>query len=107
MKKNNTLCSINDIYKQYGILSPKSSIGNYKQSDIDETENYYRVRIRQPNKFNENTFRHVIISEEEGIFSTMGKLKGQKTMTIQSIIFDKEKWDKKSVIEWVNKKDYL
>lgn len=76
----------------------------------EETEESIRIRIRDPKKFKEDSFKTVKIKKDKPtISSVMGKLKDETTMTIQSLIFPKsEGWTKKEAIKWVKEhKDSL
>jgi hypothetical protein len=64
----------------------------------DETDDYWRHRIREPELFHEETFKTVEITE--GVKAVMGKLKADegeladKPMKTQSVLFSKEKFEK-------------
>ena len=75
---------------------------------VETTENYVRVRVRAPGLFEEDSFRTITISAEEGIRAVIGRLKGETTTTIQTYLFDKEKWDEERAKKWVeeHKKDW-
>lgn len=70
----------------------------------DENETGYRLRIRDPKRFDENTFKTVTLQKKKPqIKSVQGKLKGEDTMTIQSLIFPKsEGWTLADAKKWVN-----
>jgi len=69
----------------------------------DETETSYRRRVRDPGAFQEGTFRTVPIKRDSPkVNSVMGKLKGETTMKIQSVIFPKaEKWTLAKAKSWL------
>lgn len=72
----------------------------------DITENYIRLRQRDPADFQDDTFRTISISEDEGIKAVVGKLKnppeGQAgSMVIQSYLFDKDKFSLEEAQAWV------
>jgi HK97 family phage prohead protease len=67
----------------------------------DVTENYIRLRQRDPGDFQEGSFRTITISAEKGIKAVIGKLKGEDTMTVQSYLFDKDKWTVEEARAWV------
>lgn len=68
----------------------------------DVTENTIRIRVRDPKNFESDTFRTITIGDKnDGIQATVGRLKGDEDTTIQSYIFDKEKWDVEKAREWV------
>ena len=70
---------------------------------VDVTDDYIRVRVRDQGDFEEDSFRTVVLSEKDGIKSVQGHLKGETTMTIQSYLFDKDKWSKEEAVSWVEK----
>ena len=71
----------------------------------DITENYIRVRIRDPKTIVEGSFRTIIISESQGIKAVIGRLKKDPngSTKIQSVLFDKEKWTVDRALAWVDK----
>lgn len=76
----------------------------------EETEESIRIRVKDPKGFQENSFKTVKIKKDKPTISAvMGKLKDEKTMTIQSLIFPKsEGWTKKEAVKWVKEhKDSL
>jgi hypothetical protein len=76
----------------------------------EETENTIRIRMRDPEDFQDGSFRTINIGpEDNGIQAVVGRLEGETTMTVQSYVFDKEKWTAGEAQEWVDehKKDDL
>jgi glutamate synthase domain-containing protein 3 len=69
---------------------------------LEETENTYRVRQENPDKYEK--FRVKEISE--GIKFVLGKVKDKDKWEVQSIIFDKDKFDKEKVRKWVKEHGY-
>jgi HK97 family phage prohead protease len=69
----------------------------------DITENYIRLRQRDPNDFVQDSFRTITISEEKGIKAVIGKLKSDPNGSthIQSYLFDKDKWTVEEAQAWV------
>jgi len=67
------------------------------------TENYIRIRVKDPKDFEQDSFRIITLSKEKGIKAIIGRLKGKKTTTVQSYLFDKTKWTVKEAKEWVKK----
>ena len=57
----------------------------------EETDQYIRSGHLSPERFENNSFRTVVLSEKEGIKAIIGKLKGGDTTQIQSYLFDKSK----------------
>ena len=57
----------------------------------DETDNEIRFRLRDPEEFDPESFRTVVLKKTKPrIDSVMGKLKGEDTMTKQNLMFPKE-----------------
>jgi HK97 family phage prohead protease len=69
----------------------------------DETDDMIRYRIREPEKFEEGSFRTVTIKDKKPrIKAVMGKLKGEDEMTIQNLMFPKEdEWTVEKAKKWV------
>ena len=74
----------------------------------DMTENYIRIRVRDPDDFDSESFRTIDISTEEGIKAIVGCPKGKYEngqcsvgMEIQSYLFDKDKWTVAGAEKWV------
>lgn len=67
----------------------------------DETENSYRYRLRDPDDFQKESFRTIPLEGVKGVSMVMGRLKGETTMTPQSVIFSKEEWTEERAREWI------
>jgi len=72
----------------------------------DVTENYIRIRVRDPGDFREDSFRTVWISRAQGINSVQGKLKNppqghEGSMVVQSFLFMKDRWNVAEAQAWV------
>ncbi len=68
------------------------------------TDKYVRIRVRDPSDFVEDSFRTVVLSEEQGIHSVMGKLKSDPngSMVVQNYMFEVGKgWDMEKAKKWV------
>jgi len=74
----------------------------FTPGDIDETENEFRARVRNPDDFEEGSFVSIDIDKDAGISSITGKLKGEDDTTVQAFRFVKDKWTKERVAEWMN-----
>lgn len=68
---------------------------------IDTGGDYIRIRQRDPARFEKGSFRTITLSEEEGIKAVIGRLIGQKTTTVQTYLFDKDKWTLAKAKQWV------
>jgi len=79
---------------------------DFNLSDIEESEGYFRARIKSPNLF--SSFRTIDISEDLGIKAIYGKYKFNLKWGIQSYLFDINKWNIVDVKNWLNEhKDRL
>ena len=89
-------------------VSAKADNGPTEAKPVETTEKYVRVRVRAPGLFEEGSFRTITISADEGIRAVIGKLKGETTTTVQTYLFDNEKWDEERAKKWVkeHKKDW-
>lgn len=78
---------------------------------VEETANYIRIRQIDPDKFDKDSFRTINISTSKSIKAVVGKLSGESTTTIQTYLFDKEKWTTETAKAWISNhkknKDYL
>lgn len=70
---------------------------------VDVTDKTIRIRMRDPDNFEDGSFRTIMLSEEEGIKAVIGRVKGEDSTTVQAYIFDKEKWDVERAEEWVKR----
>lgn len=68
---------------------------------VDVTDQYIRIRQRDPDDFEEDSFRTITLSEQDGIRAVIGRLKGQDSTTVQSYLFDKDKWTTEEAEKWV------
>ena len=77
--------------------------GMVLKPEPDITENYIRIRIRNPKTIVEGTFRTIVISETGGIKGIIGRLKKDPNgpTHIQSVLFDKERWTVERAVKWV------
>jgi hypothetical protein len=69
----------------------------------DVTENYIRLRQREPDEFVDGSFRTIDISASEGIKAVIGHLKSDPEggTVVQSYLFDKDKWTVERAEAWV------
>ena len=73
---------------------------------VETTDNYIRIRVKDPKLFKKKTFRTVWLSKKEGVKAIMGKLKNppadkKGSMTLQAYLFLKTKFSKSEAIAWV------
>lgn len=76
--------------------------GYYEAFSPEVTDNYARVRIKDLSGFQKEYFRMITISKSKGIKAVIGRPKGQTSTTVQSYLFDKEKWSVKEAEAWVS-----
>lgn len=70
----------------------------------DVTENYVRMRQRDPGEFEDDSLRTITLNERDGIRAVIGKLKGETSTTVQSYLFDRSKgWTSERAKAWVKK----
>jgi len=68
----------------------------------DESHNYIRRRVREPDTFQPYSFRTIWLSQGEGIRAVVGRLKGEDKLTIQSIMFAKKNdWTLEKARKWI------
>lgn len=78
-----------------------------RKPEAEETDTHIRIRVRDPEDFEDGSFRTIPIAEDRGISAVIGRLKGETTTTVQSYIFakDKEDWTIASAQAWVDEHD--
>jgi len=65
----------------------------------EETENEIRHRVKEPGLFQDDSFASIDI--EKGVRFVIGRLKGEKTTTVQAVRFDKETFTLAQAKKWV------
>jgi len=102
--------SLYELYLQKGNEKIYDKNGVVLKPAPDITENYIRIRIRDPKTIVEGSFRTINISTRQGIKAVIGKLKKdpEAGTKIQSVLFDKKKWDTKRATAWLasHKEDF-
>ena len=76
-------------------------LADFEKFIIDVKENTIRIRIQNPDSFEKDSFRTIKITN--GIQAVIGKKKGEKKTTIQSLIFDRKKFNREQAVEWAEK----
>jgi hypothetical protein len=74
--------------------------------DPEVTEDYIRIRVRDPGVFVDGSFRTIVLSAGEGIHAIIGKLKSdpQGATVIQNYMFERSKgWTMEKAQAWVDK----
>jgi hypothetical protein len=75
-----------------------------KHADPEVTENYVRIRVRDPNLFTDGSFRTIVLSAKDGVHAVIGKLKSDPSgaTLIQNYMFDLAKgWTMEKAKAWV------
>jgi hypothetical protein len=75
-----------------------------KHGDPEVTENYVRIRVRDPNLFVDGSFRTIVLSADQGIHAIIGKLKSDPngSTVIQNYMFELAKaWTMEKAQAWV------
>ena len=95
--------SLYELYLEKGNSKIYDKNGVVLKPAPDVTENYIRVRIRDPKTIVEGSFRTITISASRGIKGVIGKLKKDPdgATHIQSVLFDKKKWSTDDALAWV------
>jgi len=66
---------------------------------LDETENTFRYRVQDPEKFDKFRVKPVT----EGVKITLGRVKGTDRWEVQNYIFDKQRFkDAETVRKWLD-----
>jgi len=90
---------------------PEVKVEVITKPEPDVTENYIRLRQRDPDDFVKASFRTITISADKGIKAVIGKLKSDPngSTVIQSYLFDKDKWTVAEAEKWIeeHKKDIV
>jgi hypothetical protein len=68
-----------------------------------QSESYYRYRVENSKKFQKDSFKTISLGKDKGIKAIVGKLKGDTSMTVQTLLFDKEKYTESEAKKWVEK----
>jgi cation transport regulator ChaB len=82
---------------------------NFKGISLEElitpeiASEYIRLRQRDPDDFEKDSFRIIVLSKTKGIKAIIGRLKGKTTTTVQSYLFEKTKWNETEAKNWVEK----
>jgi hypothetical protein len=74
-------------------------------ADPEVTENYVRIRVREPDLFVDGSFRTIVLSADQGIHAIIGKLKSDPSgsTVIQNYMFEIAKgWTMEKAQAWVS-----
>ncbi len=70
---------------------------------VDITEKFIRIRMKDPGRFQRDSFRTINISVKQGIQAIIGKPINEKSTEIQSYLFAKDKeWTADKARDWVS-----
>ena len=90
-----------DEYTKIAAKIDIDSILNKKNKYYNPYPNEHAARIRDPEEFEEDSFRRKKLEGEEGISIIVGKLKGEDTMTTQAYRFSIENWTADEAKKWL------
>lgn len=68
---------------------------------FDITENKIRARQIDPDRFEKGSFKTIRLAS--GVKAIVGRLKGEESTTIQSILFDKNRFDEEKADAWLKR----
>ncbi|MFH1287180.1 MAG: hypothetical protein ABII25_00590 [bacterium] len=87
---------VENIEKGVEIIKPADS-------GWDETDSNYRYRIKNPDEFENGSFRTIALKKDKPkIMAVIDKLKGETSTTIQTVIFPKkENWTMATAKKWI------
>lgn len=90
------------------MTKPTTFIHTEGESKIEQsapvvTDNYIHVRNIPKERFEQNSFRTITLSEPQGIKAIIGNLKGETKTTIHAYLFDTKKFSTKEAEDWVTK----
>lgn len=89
-------------------MNEETTILSVKEMDkkvVEETDTEIKVRIENPDKFVDDSFKTISIDKAKGISAIIGKYKSDPdgSTHIQSYRFKKDKdWTKEKAVEWVD-----
>lgn len=90
-----------DEYKKIAAKIDVDAILNKCEKYFNPYPNEHAARIRDPEEFEENSFRRKALEGEKGIDIIIGKLKGEKNMTTQAYRFKVENWTADEAKKWL------
>jgi HK97 family phage prohead protease len=103
-----TLSLYKSLEKELEQIEEKDAEIHHKP-EPDITENHIRIRVEDPDKFVDGSFRTIDLSKEKGIRSVIGKYKDDPSgpTHVQSYLFDKDKWSVAEAEAWVKDHKYF
>ena len=64
------------------------------------TENYIRLPVREEGGFQKGSIKTITLDKSKGIKALIGKLKGETSTTIMTLLFPKDSFDTKTAKKW-------
>jgi len=68
---------------------------------VETTDKYVRVRVKNPDLFQTDSLRTIDMAKDGSIRAVIGRLKGETVTTVQSYLFDKDKFTEAEAVAWV------
>ena len=68
---------------------------------VETTDKYVRVRVKNPDLFQADSLRTIDMAKDGSIRAVIGRLKGETVTTVQSYLFDKDKFTEAEAVAWV------
>jgi cation transport regulator ChaB len=65
------------------------------------SEDYFRYRVENSKKFQKDSFKTISLGKDKGIKALVGKIKNDTSLTVQTLLFDKEKFNEADAKKWV------
>jgi hypothetical protein len=87
--------------EEAGVTALKGVEPTETKPEPDVTENTIRVRVADPDDFEDGSFRTITISRDQGIQAVVARKPGADSTTVQTYIFDKDKWSVDEAEKWV------
>ena len=74
------------------------------RAGVDENDDSFRYRLKDPSRFEDGSFRTIVLKKSKPIVkAVIGRLKGKSVTTLQTLIFPKDQgWDSSKVRKWVS-----
>jgi DNA-directed RNA polymerase subunit RPC12/RpoP len=61
---------------------------------------WIKIRLENPDNFEKDSFRTIVMSESKGIKGIVGRPKGKTITKLQSVLFNKDKWTEEEAKKW-------
>lgn len=85
------------------VIYEMRALSEVSKPGFEETDEYIRYRVKNPDRFQEGSFRTITIKKDKPrVKAVIGRLKGETETTLQSLLFPKEDdWTIPKAREWV------